>query len=134
MDSANAPLPTLRMPGNSLPTYTRKQIRRLTPDGYGTSHVSSDEYRVLMAWVYLKWISAMPPRRLEYSNTRLVTPAEYAASGKTENYIVMNKRGWTWNLHAYKTMEKYGVQILAVPGPLKAALNRIKPEPQPVVK
>ena len=49
------------------------------------SHVSSDEYRVLMAWVYLKWISAMPPRRLEYSNTRLVTPAEYSASGKTEH-------------------------------------------------
>ena len=91
------------------------------------SHVNSDEYRVLMAWLYLKWMSAMPPRRLEYSTTRLVTPAEYAASGKTENYVVMNKRGWTWNLHSYKTMEKYGVQILAIPGPLKAALNKIKP-------
>ena len=68
-----------------------------------------------------------PPRRLEYSTTRLVTPAEYAASGKTENYVVMNKRGWTWNLHSYKTMEKYGVQILAIPGPLKAALNKVKP-------
>ena len=90
-------------------------------------HVTTQEYRVLMAWVYLKWVSAMPPRRLEYSNTRLVTPAEYAASGKTENYIVMHKRVWTWNLHAYKTIEKYGVQILTVPGPLKAALNKIKP-------
>ena len=49
------------------------------------SHVSSDEYKVLMAWIYLKWISALPPRRLEYSNTRLVTPSEYSASGKTEN-------------------------------------------------
>ena len=47
------------------------------------SHVHSDEYRVLMAWVYLKCISAMPPPRLQYSNTRLLTPAPHAHSATT---------------------------------------------------
>ena len=91
------------------------------------SHVTATEYRVLQAWLYLKWLAAMPPRRLEYANTRLVTRSEYNASDKSGNYIVMGKRKWTWNLHKYKTYDRYGVQILPVPGSLKAAFNRFKP-------
>ena len=37
------------------------------------SHVTANEYRVLQAWVYLKWLAAMPPRRLEYA-TMNTTP------------------------------------------------------------
>ena len=87
------------------------------------TRVTPTENRVLQAWLYLKWLAAMPPRRLEYANTRLVTRSEYDASDKTNNYIVMGKRKWTWNLHRYKTYDRYGVQILPVPGSL-AALNR----------
>jgi len=91
------------------------------------SKVSSGEYRILMAWVFLKWVTAMPPRRLEYAETQLLTKREYDAADKKGNYVVMGKRKWTWNIHLYKTVEKYGAQVLSVPGPLKAALNKIKP-------
>ena len=100
------------------------QARRLFDLG---SQVSPAEYRVLMAWLYLKWVTSLPPRRLEYANTRLVTREEYAKSDKTDNYVVMGPRKWTWNVHDYKTAGKYGPQTLPIPGPLKAALNRIRP-------
>ena len=41
--------------------------------------VSPSEYKILMAWIYLKWLSTMSPRRLEYSDTKLVTKEEYEA-------------------------------------------------------
>ena len=91
------------------------------------SRVTPGEYRVLNAWILLKWLAALPPRRLEYAETQLVTKKEYEASDKTGNYIVMGPRRWTWQVHKYKTLHKYGSQVFAVPGPLKAALNRIKP-------
>ena len=90
-------------------------------------HVTPGEYRVLQAWVYLKWVSSLPPRRLEYAETQLVTKAQYDASDKRGNYVVMGKRRWTWNIHKYKTVGKYGTQVFALPGPLKAALNRVRP-------
>ena len=89
--------------------------------------VNASEYKVLMSWVYLKWISTMAPRRLEYSNTQMVTKKEYEESDKKGNYIVMGKRKWYWHIHRYKTVERYGPQILPVPGPLKVALNKILP-------
>ena len=89
--------------------------------------VTPGEYRVLNAWLLLKWLAALPPRRLEYTETRLVTKKEYEASDKSGNYIVMGARKWVWAIHKYKTIDKYGPQKFPVPGPLKAALNRIKP-------
>lgn len=91
------------------------------------SRVNPMEYRILMAWVYLKWLAAMPPRRLEYSDTRLVTKAEYEASDKTDNYIIMQPRKWVWKMHKFKTVERTGPQTLVIPGPLKAALNKMRP-------
>ena len=91
------------------------------------SRVTPGEYRVLNAWVLLKWLAALPPRRLEYAETQLVTKKEYEASDKTGNYIVMGARKWVWAIHKYKTIDKYGPQKFTVPGPLKAALNKIKP-------
>ncbi len=41
------------------------------------SRVTAQEYKVIMAWLYLKWIVNIPPRRLEYADSRLVTKAEY---------------------------------------------------------
>ena len=32
-----------------------------------------------------------------------------------------------WHIHHYKTVERYGPQILPIPGPLKVALNKIRP-------
>ena len=91
------------------------------------SRVTPGEYRVLNAWVLLKWLAALPPRRLEYAETQLVSKKEYEASDKTGNYIVMGARKWTWAIHKYKTIDKYGPQIFTVPGPLKAAINKMKP-------
>ena len=91
-------------------------------------HVTSGEYRVLMAWLYLKWLSSgLAPRRLEYAESRFVTKGEYTKMDKTGNYVVMGNRRYTWNLHQFKTVDKYGPQIFVIPGPLKAALNKIKP-------
>ena len=100
------------------------QARRLFDLG---SRVTAQEYKVIMAWLYLKWIVNIPPRRLEYADSRLVTKAEYNQLEKTDNYVVMGNRSWTWNVHKYKTIGKYGPQIVPIPGPLKAALNRVKP-------
>ena len=91
------------------------------------SKVDPAEYRILMAWIYLKWLAALPPRRLEYAETRLLTKSKFDASDKTGNYVVMGKRNWTWNLHRYKTVGKYGPAILKIAGPLKAALNKLRP-------
>ena len=52
--------------------------------------VTSSEYRILMAWVYLKWLSTMSPRRLEYSDTKMVTKREYDEDNEG-NFIVMGK-------------------------------------------
>ena len=89
--------------------------------------VTPAEYRILQAWLYLKWLNAMPPRRLEYSTTRLVTPAQYEASEKKGNFIVMKPRKWFWILYDFKNADKKGVQRFPVPGSLKAAINRMKP-------
>ena len=92
------------------------------------SKVTAAEYRVLMAWIYLKWLAALPPRRLEYTESQLISKKEFdALEKKTGNYVVMGKRKWTWNLYQFKTVDKYGPAIIAIPGPLKAALNKLKP-------
>ena len=89
--------------------------------------VSPAEYRVLMAWIYLKWLAHMPPRRLVYADTRLVTKDVYEKSAQDENYVVMKPRKWVWKLHRYKQAGKSGTQTLDIPGPLKAALNKMRP-------
>ena len=85
--------------------------------------VTASEYRILQAWVYLKWLAAMPPRRLEYSTTRLVTPATYNSSDKKKNFVVMKPRKWIWQLHDFKNADRKGPQTFPVPGSLKAALK-----------
>jgi len=99
------------------------EARRLWELGEG---VNPSEYKILMAWIYLKWLSTMSPRRLEYSDTKMVTKKEYDED-TDGNFIVMGKRKWYWKIHRYKTVERYGPQILPIPGPLKVALNKIKP-------
>ena len=92
------------------------------------SKVTAAEYRVLMAWIYLKWLAALPPRRLEYTETQLITKKAFdALETKDGNYVVMGKRKWTWSLYKFKTVEKYGPAIIPIPGPLKAALNKLRP-------
>lgn len=92
------------------------------------SKATASEYRVLMAWIYLKWLAALPPRRLEYTETQLITKKAFdALVTKDGNYVVMGKRKWTWNLYKFKTVDKYGPAIIPIPGPLKAALNRFRP-------
>ena len=39
----------------------------------------------------------------------------------------MGKRKWYWRIHRYKTVSRYGPQNLPIPGPLKLALNKMKP-------
>lgn len=111
----------------SLHRKVSKEIDALSLWSVG-SKVDPGEYRILMAWIYLKWLAALPPRRLEYAETRLLTKAQFdALPKKTGNYVVMGKRKWTWNLYKFKTVEKYGPAIIPIPGPLKAALNKLLP-------
>ena len=92
------------------------------------SKATAAEYRVLMAWIYLKWLAALPPRRLEYTESQLISKKAFDALEKKDgNYVVMGKRKWTWNLYQFKTVDKYGPAIIAIPGPLKAALNKLRP-------
>ena len=39
----------------------------------------------------------------------------------------MGKRSWRIHFFLFKTVGKFGPQILTVPGPLKAALNKVRP-------
>ena len=92
------------------------------------SQVSPLEYKILIAWVYLKFIAHLPPRRLEYTDTRVISKKDFENIEKKEdNYIVMGNRQWKWHLFKFKTVDKFGPQILKIPGPLKKALNKMKP-------
>jgi len=93
------------------------------------SRVTPSEYRVIMAWIYLKFLSTgVAPRRLEYTDMRLITKKDFdALEEKKDNYIVTGKRSWRIHFFLFKTVGKFGPQILTVPGPLKAALNKVRP-------
>ena len=93
------------------------------------SRVTPAEYRVIMAWIYLKFLSTgVAPRRLEYTDMRLIAKKDFdALDTKKDNYIVMSKRSWRIHFFTFKTVAKFGPQILTVPGPLKAALNKVRP-------
>ena len=93
------------------------------------SRVTPAEYRTIMAWIYLKFLSTgVAPRRLEYTDMRLISKKDFEAlEEKKDNYIVMGKRSWKIHFFLFKTVGKFGPQVLTVPGPLKAALNKIKP-------
>ena len=49
-------------------------------------------YRTLMALAYLKWVTMLPVRRLEYNDSRFVTPAAFNAMTTAEkekgNWVV----------------------------------------------
>ena len=91
--------------------------------------VTYPEYRTLMALTYLKWISVLPVRRLEYADTRFITPAAYKAKTdeerKKHNWIVTGT--WKWEVHKYKTYSPFGHKSFPVPAGLRNTLRKLQP-------
>ena len=84
------------------------------------------QYRTLMAFVYLKFLSDMPVRRLEYSDTRFID-ASAAASAEKGNYIVVYPKKMVWRIEKYKTYRTFGRQDFPVSVGLRKLLLQIRP-------
>ena len=93
-------------------------------------HIAYPGYRTLMALVYLKWISVLPVRRLEYADTRFVTPQAYRAmtdeDKKKGNWLVTGKQ-WKVEFWNYKTFNTFGHQTMKIPLGLRNTLRKIQP-------
>ena len=93
-------------------------------------HLDYPGYRTLMALVYLRWISMMPVRRLEYADSRFITREAYRALSEADrkkgNWVVTGKE-WKWELWNYKTFGTFGHQSLAIPTQMRNTLKRIQP-------
>jgi len=86
--------------------------------------VSPTQYRTLITLIYLKFLSDMPVRRLEYAETRFVD-REPTEKG---NYIITYKnQPWVWSISNYKTFSRYGKQRYVIPSGLKKILTRLRP-------
>jgi hypothetical protein len=86
--------------------------------------VTPTQYRLLMTLIYLKFLSDLPVRRLEYTETRFVN-TEPAERG---NYIITHKnKPWVWSIGVYKTYKRYGKQVFVVPAGLKKILTKLRP-------
>ena len=91
--------------------------------------VKYPEYRTLMALAYLKWISVLPVRRLEYTDTRFISSAAFRLLNeerKRYNWIVTGKQ-WTWEIYKYKTFGTFGHKSFAVPPGLRNTLRKMQP-------
>lgn len=86
--------------------------------------VTQKEYRTLMQLVYLKFVSDMPIRRLEYAETRFATEAEIDDSS---NMIIMKRGPWRWRLSNYKTFKNFGTQEYKITPGLKKLLQKLRP-------
>ncbi len=86
--------------------------------------INASDYRTLITLVYLKFISDMPIRRLEYAETRFVD-REPPEKG---NYIICHKKKpWEWSISHYKTFSRYGKQRFVISSGLKKILKRLRP-------
>ena len=89
-------------------------------------HVDQPEYRTLMALAYLKFLSDMPVRRLEYVSTRFWESKDDPPEGG--NYIIVKKRGpWVWSISDYKTFRTFGKQESPITTGLRTILTKIRP-------
>ena len=92
--------------------------------------VTYPEYRTLMALAYLKWISVLPVRRLEYTDTRFVDLRNFRSKTEDErkqnNWIVTGKQ-WTWEIYKYKTFATFGHKSFPVPPGLRNTLRKMQP-------
>jgi len=87
--------------------------------------VNQQEYRTLMALAYLKFVSDMPVRRLEYASTRFWEGKDPPEGG---NYILVKKRGpWVWSISEYKTFKTFGKQEFPITTGLRTILTKIRP-------
>lgn len=93
-------------------------------------HIEYPGYRTLMAYLYLKWVTLLPVRRLEYVDTRFISPEAYGHLTITEreqsNWLVTGKR-WAWELFKYKTYQTFNHQTMEIPLGLRNALRKIRP-------
>ena len=85
--------------------------------------IAAKDYKILMQLVYLKFLSDMPVRRLEYSDTKFATEPD-----KMSNLIITRAKGtWRWRLNNYKTHKNFGTQEYKLTPGLKKILQKIRP-------
>ena len=85
--------------------------------------IAAKDYKILMQLVYLKFLSDMPVRRLEYSDTKFATEPD-----KMSNLILTRAKGtWRWRLNNYKTHKNFGTQEYKLTPGLKKILQKIRP-------
>ena len=89
--------------------------------------ISPKMYRTLMAFVYLKFLSDMPVRRLEYSDTRFVDYTDTDTLSKTGNYIIVWPKKMTWRIEKFKTFRTFGRQEFPVSVGLRKLLLQLRP-------
>ena len=83
------------------------------------AHDISD-YTTHMNYVIVCLYTMFPPRRLEYSDMKVV---EKLPKNPTENLLVLNKKEAQFIFVNYKTAKKYGTQQFAVPNDLADILK-----------
>ena len=69
--------------------------------------IDYSDYTKLMDLLFAHFIVAAPPRRLEYADTRLITPEDFDALGPEKNdfnFVVMHpgRARWMWHMFAYR--------------------------------
>ena len=88
--------------------------------------IAAKDYKILMQLVYLKFLSDMPVRRLEYSDTKFAVPN--TEPDKMSNLILTRAKGtWRWRLNNYKTHKNFGTQEYKLTPGLKKILQKIRP-------
>ena len=105
------------------------KLRRLL---HMKEHISHHEYVAVMRWIFLSWVTMMPPRRLSYRQARIISEDAYddlpLETRKASNWVIMTRRGaWLYRMHVYKTHKTRGDIDITLPRQFKAILKRCLP-------
>ena len=95
-------------------------------------HIRHHDYVTVMRWIFLSWVTYMPPRRLSYRHARITTADAYDEMPlevrKKSNWVVMTPRGaWLYRMHVYKTHKTRGDIDITIPRQMKSILKRALP-------
>ena len=95
-------------------------------------HIRHHDYVTVMRWIFLNWVTYMPPRRLSYRHARVTSEDAYDAlpleTRKQSNWVIMTRRGpWLYRMHIYKTHKTRGDIDITIPRQMKTILKRALP-------
>ena len=95
-------------------------------------HIRHHDYVTVMRWIFLNWVTYMPPRRLSYRHARVTSEDAYDAlpleTRKQSNWVIMTRRGpWLYRMHIYKTHKTRGDIDITIPRQMKTIFKRALP-------